>query len=251
MSLKSALLLLFCVLLGCLLRAAYAAHQRGKEETLNRYAKQFLRYFKQWWRLEPHLVVGDPDDPYMLRWWVIPRNPLLNIYIHKFLRDDDDRALHDHPWPSLSVLLRGRLREIVRMPQPCCMFNLSQGVRVTTGHSCSRNVPMGDFDRFFADHERIRKSLVVTNLDDEYNGHTCYLIEEYKRGNVVYRTAAHTHRLELFNRAPAWTLFITGPWERAWGFHCPKAWIPWRQFILGGNDPSSDGKANVGGGCPE
>ncbi len=60
---------------------------------------------------KPDFVVGSAEDPYLYRWWVIPRNKYLNIYLHKFLRSDDDRALHDHPWPSLGVILWGRYRE--------------------------------------------------------------------------------------------------------------------------------------------
>jgi len=56
---------------------------------------------------EPDFIVGGKDNPYLLRWWIVPRNGLFNIYLHKFLRDDDDRALHDHPWPSLSFVLGG------------------------------------------------------------------------------------------------------------------------------------------------
>lgn len=44
---------------------------------------------------------------YLLRWHVIPRNRYFNIYLHKFCRSDDDRALHDHPWNSVSILLKG------------------------------------------------------------------------------------------------------------------------------------------------
>ena len=51
--------------------------------------------------------IGGKENPYLLRWWVIPRNRFFNVYLHKFLRDDDDRALHDHPWLSLSVILKG------------------------------------------------------------------------------------------------------------------------------------------------
>ncbi len=72
-----------------------------------------------WWlarRLPPHrppdFVIGEPDAPYMLRWWLIPRNRLFNVYLHLVLRDDDDRALHDHPWPSVSLLLEGELGEV-------------------------------------------------------------------------------------------------------------------------------------------
>jgi hypothetical protein len=56
---------------------------------------------------KPHFVIGGVDDPYLLRWFVIPRNHVLNIYVHKFMRSDDDRALHDHPWWFVSIMLRG------------------------------------------------------------------------------------------------------------------------------------------------
>lgn len=59
----------------------------------------------------PDFIIGELDSPYMLRWWMIPRNKLFNIYVHMFLRDDDDSALHDHPWASLSLLCRGTLLE--------------------------------------------------------------------------------------------------------------------------------------------
>ncbi len=55
----------------------------------------------------PHFYIGGPTNPYMLRWYLLPRNHWFNIYLHKFLRDDDDRALHDHPWWFLSIMLRG------------------------------------------------------------------------------------------------------------------------------------------------
>lgn len=61
---------------------------------------------------QPHQVIGGHDDPYLLRWYVIPRNPVFNVYLHKFLRSDDDRALHDHPWWFVSLILRGRYDEI-------------------------------------------------------------------------------------------------------------------------------------------
>lgn len=56
-------------------------------------------------------VIGDSLDPYMLRWYVIPRNRVFNVYLHLILRSDDARALHDHPWPSVSALLSGELGE--------------------------------------------------------------------------------------------------------------------------------------------
>lgn len=52
-------------------------------------------------------VIGSGDVPYLLRWYLIPRNPYLNVYLHKFLRSDEDRALHDHPWWFVSMVLKG------------------------------------------------------------------------------------------------------------------------------------------------
>lgn len=61
---------------------------------------------------QPHQVIGGPADPYLRRWYVIPRNPVLNVYVHQFLRSDDDRALHDHPWWFVSLMLRGAYDEV-------------------------------------------------------------------------------------------------------------------------------------------
>lgn len=53
-------------------------------------------------------VIGTDENPYLLRWFLIPKNRIFNIYLHKFCRSDDDRALHDHPWLfNASFLLRG------------------------------------------------------------------------------------------------------------------------------------------------
>lgn len=30
-----------------------------------------------------------------------------NVYLHVILRSDEDRALHDHPWPFVSIILVG------------------------------------------------------------------------------------------------------------------------------------------------
>lgn len=53
---------------------------------------------------DPDLVIG---DDYLRRWWVIPRNPYRNIYLHYILHSDSDVALHDHPWENESVIIDG------------------------------------------------------------------------------------------------------------------------------------------------
>jgi hypothetical protein len=142
------------------------------------------KWFLGWVRLTPHFVVGGADSPYLKRWYVIPRNPVFNVYLHQFLRDDDDRALHDHPSDNVSILLVGSYRE-----------HLESGSRV----KCA--------------------------------------------GDVIRRTATMPHRIQLITKT-CWTLFITGPRKRVWGFHCPRGWIPWQEFV----DQNDAG--NVGKGCP-
>jgi hypothetical protein len=139
----------------------------------------------------PDFVIGGADNPYLQRWWLIPRNKWFNVYLHHFMRSDDDRALHDHPWINVSYLIDG----------------------------------------YYWEHTP--------------EGEPPYLREP---GHFYARSAAALHRVELprddaGREVPAWTLFITGPRVRDWGFACPKGWVPWQQFT------SSRDKGQIGRGC--
>ncbi len=137
----------------------------------------------------PDFVIGKPGSPYLNRWFVIPRNRWFNIYLHEFVRSDDDRALHDHPWWNLSFLISGRYTEHT-IPQG--------GINIRT-------------ERF--------------------------------AGDFKFRTAKSAHRIEL-THGSCWTLFVTGPRLRSWGFHCPDAgWRHWKDFT----DDRDSGQ--IGRGC--
>ena len=147
-----------------------------------------------WRGRSPDYVIGDWQDPYMQRWWVIPRNPLFNIYLHKITADDDDRACHDHPWWNVSIVLKGVLHEF----------------------------------RYYKGHRLL------------------------KRHRPYFRFAKTAHRLEIGRKRgelpiaePVWTLFITGPRFRDWGFLCRRGWIHWRKFT------NADNPGEIGGGCGE
>lgn len=138
------------------------------------------------------LDIGGSDDPYMRRRYMIPRNRFLNVYCHEVLRDDDDRALHDHPWCNLSILLCGGYREAVFVSRP------------------EHGSPLPDVA----------------------------LIDRHA-GQFIFRRAAAAHRLVLYrdrdgNPVPCWSIFITGPTVRSWGFWCPLGrWVHWRSFTAG------------------
>lgn len=156
--------------------------------------RRYITGLAEWfWVLlsgEPHFYIGCRERPYMLRWYMIPRNGWLNIYLHKFVRDDDDRALHDHPWWFVSVMLRGQYNEI----------------------------------REEGDRGQVRSA-----------------------PDIAFRKATHRHRVVLDQRdgkyVPCWTLVVTGPKERTWGFWCPKGFVPWNKFV------AMDDPGAVGPGC--
>ena len=60
----------------------------------------------------PDFVVGSESDPYLRRWNILPRNRWCGLYLHNFLRSDDERAMHDHQYDNVSVLLWGRYQEV-------------------------------------------------------------------------------------------------------------------------------------------
>lgn len=58
----------------------------------------------------PHFRIG---PGYIDRWFLVPRSEGGNSYLHRMMRSDDDRALHDHPWDNTSIIIAGGFREIV------------------------------------------------------------------------------------------------------------------------------------------
>ncbi len=151
---------------------------------LKEYIWQFWWYFRQWWRREPHLIVGSLGTVYLHRWWLIPRNPIFNAYAHLFISPDEDRALHDHSWVSLSIVLRGSYMELTE---------------TTKQHVMQRRA--------------------------------------FGPGSIIFRWPTCAHRIDLYPEEasgkfkPVWTLFLTGPKWREWGFLCPQGWVHWRKFM--------------------
>jgi len=143
----------------------------------------------QWARVllsgRPHFVIRGPSAlvPYLRRWYLLPRNRWMNVYLHQILHDDDDRAVHDHPWWFVSLVLKNGYRELTdagwvwRMPW-----------------------------------------------------------------SLAFRKAEHRHRIELFNTPSGhsldcWTLVITGPVVRKWGFWPLGGFVPYDKWEEYTNPP--------------
>lgn len=58
---------------------------------------------------KPDEIIG---EQYMRRWHLYRQHGGYNLYLHRYDGSDDDRALHDHPWRSIGIVLWGRLYEI-------------------------------------------------------------------------------------------------------------------------------------------
>lgn len=131
---------------------------------------------------DPDQIVDDTVDgvdvPYLLRWYIKRADADLkgvdgNVFLHCFLRSDYDRALHNHPWDSCSIILDGEYLEYV--------------------------------ENHISWHRR--------------------------PGDIIMRAAKHAHRVELIDGKPCWSLFITGPKYREWGFLTgPNGWVHWAEF---------------------
>ncbi len=154
--------------------------------------------------VKPNVVLRNPDGKvYLRRWWLLPPSAKLgfNVYLHNFMNSDEDRALHDHPWWNLSILLWGSYLE---------------------------HIPK--------DHKKWTK-----DADRNETIKTRYPLIP------IYREPEAIHRVELFKNPDGtersvWTLFITGPKVREWGFWCPFGFRYNREFL----DPTGMEK---GPGC--
>lgn len=66
-------------------------------------------------------------------------------------------------------------------------------------------------------------------------------------GNVRLRRPSTPHQIivpdSLIGKSGVWTLFITGPRIREWGFHCPNGWRVWKDFV------SAEDLGAEGAGC--
>lgn len=60
---------------------------------------------------------------------------------------------------------------------------------------------------------------------------SCIVRERIRPGRLILRPASWIHRVELVDGKPAWTLVLTGRYERQWGFWTAQGWKPWQIYF--------------------
>jgi hypothetical protein len=105
------------------------------------------------------------------------------------------------------------------------------------------NILTSDAGRDFHDHPFNFSSLILSGGYVEHRpGCRCEMLGSplrgshrgtdcrfYGPGSVVRRQATDFHRLELVN-GPAWTLVVSGPYFRTWGFQTTNGWVDFREY---------------------
>lgn len=197
----------------------------------------FVAAFKQYARLiKPSKVItldgidGGERRPYLTRWHLIPRNRWFNLYLHKFVHGDDERALHDHPWPSASLLLEGRYIE-----------HTSEWFPVIENKQLGAYT-MALSDLFSPqDGRKYVDGSVTANSGLREGMNRFDYTQEFHAGDFRKLPPTHMHMIELFgnNTEPCWTLFMTGSIVRRWGFDCKSGWRDFREYLQ--DNPSRPG----------
>lgn len=156
----------------------------------------------------PHEPLAD----YMARFWVRKQNADKSNWcarIHNIKRSDQDRALHDHPWPNASLVLKGGYWEVV------------PGTYQSTREANFEGATPYFLELHRLMHERGGNQVTVKQRRELAR------MGVYWRGPgaFVRRKAAALHRLVIPKGGEAWSLFIMGPKCREWGFATPEGWV--------------------------
>lgn len=160
----------------------------------------FESFLTRWVKHE--LIEDCNHDPYLSRWFLL-RTKWLYVFIHKFHRSDEDRALHDHPWNYISIILKHGYWEHSEDICPDCLGHSPNWCPLVV--HCWRCLSTG----------LIKQTRFI------------------KPGSIIWRPATWRHRIELINLGEpkqAWTIIFRFRRIRDWGFWTADGFVPWRQW---------------------
>lgn len=148
-------------------------------------------------------IKNSAGEIYMERYWLFKPGTLpfgYTVRLHKILKSDDDRALHDHPWAFTSIILSNGYIEVLGQWK--------------------------SWDEMKYGMLSLDSRLTVTQ--DSEGRWIAY--RWVGQGEINSADATTWHRLILLNSKPTWSLFISGKREHGWGFLLDGRKIGWKQY---------------------
>lgn len=131
------------------------------------------------------------------------------LRLHRFVRGDDDRAPHDHPWWFITFPFTSYV-ERYWLPCPTITFTAGMPLPGEPGFACDSNSGISYGTKWVED-VRVVKAWRF------------HFRERKFRHFVVGRADG--------KNKPFWTLVFTGPSHKGWGFWpTPDTFVPWRQW---------------------
>lgn len=128
----------------------------------------------------------------------------LGIYLHRIDAPDPGLDLHDHPWPFVSIMLRGGYVE-----------EWDDTRTASAGAMAAEKVE--DPDGFYRDPPLPRGTAP--------RGYR----RAWRRGTVHRMPLTIAHRITSAEPGTV-TLIIRGRKSRSWGFYLPTGWVDWREY---------------------
>lgn len=181
-----------------------------------------IEKFLDWW-LQKTVIVNCDKDPYLHRWYLIRWN-ILGIFIHKFVRSDEDRALHDHPWDFIVIpIWRGYVEH--------------------SEHEYSKETPLGHLGiRAMATQRRVYPIIGTRFRRGTYRHRVELLTQEWICQDCEGTGKWHNdlgpfdcpgcggNQYKYGQELPAWSIFIRFKKFRDWGFWPRGVFVKWNEW---------------------
>ena len=152
------------------------------------------RPFGHWFQVRWAERLGDPKNPYLVRWTLILFG--YSVRLHHWLRSDDRRYYHDHSADLLSIVLRGEYDNVVPYdpdypPNFCYFWSAICGAQRVNRRRCHVSGMFNSLRNFL----RLKDS-------------------------IWFSKAEQRHYLDI-PKGGAWTLLFEGRKRHKWGFYVP------------------------------
>jgi hypothetical protein len=165
------------------------------------------------------VIVNCDGDPYLHRWYVFQTRPI-SLFVHKFVRSDEDRALHDHPWPFLVIpIWRGYWEHSERLIW-------SYRATYETGGKWEK-IPGSLAPAPF--RCRVRP-ILGTRLRPATYRHRVELLSGPLRIDGVHEGKSDWTGVTTRSVLPAWSLFFHFRKVRVWGFWPKTGFVAWNKW---------------------